>query len=175
MVYLVFGLVYLIFGICSVWNSSFNDHHHSATRCWSRPWLWLRCIWGSRECCFAIWAQLLLPPCLLFICPVNLALVCSKVVQWRCKTLHLLPNSEEWHPRASLQAPPSERSRPYSSRCNRAAAGQSAQLYEASHCCYWVCPTSKSASLLLVKSCQERDISGRVTRTSKPHRRNLSS
>ena len=117
-------------------------------------------------------------PCLLFICPVNLALVCSKVVQWRCKTLHLLPNSEEWHPEQACKlgrAPPSERSRPYSSRCNRAAAGQSAQLYEASHCCYWVCPTSKSASLLLVKSCQERDISGRVTRTSKPHRRNLSS
>ena len=100
--YLGWYIWYLVFAVFEIHHSmiiTIQQHHDDQ----DRDYGW--CIWGSRECCFAIWAQLLLLPCLLFICPVNLALVCSKVVQWRCKTLHLLPNSEEWHPEQAWKHP----------------------------------------------------------------------
>ena len=110
------------------------------------------------------------PPNHLFICPATtlfssvgtsgwhyihwskVQLKCSRVV-----TLHLLKRGRS----------PELRRRHIHPSCNLHCRTEgTAQLLLHSNA--WVCRLSKSGSLLLAKSCQERDIRGRVTRVSKP-------
>ena len=118
MVYLIFEMVYLVFyGIFGIWVGIFDIWYLQCLKFiiqWSSPFnntmmiktmIMVDAFEAPESAALQFGPSSYSSPCLLFICPVNLALVCSKVVQWRCKTLHLLPNSEEWHPEQAWKHP----------------------------------------------------------------------